>query len=51
MTKGNWVGVMNAWLGRTTDWAGEKNIAESMRWIRKIGDGILAGQNRKEKRK
>jgi hypothetical protein len=38
------------WLGRTADGAGEKNIPESMRWGRKIGEGIRAGQNRKEKR-
>jgi hypothetical protein len=43
MTKGNWVGGLNAWLGQTAYWVGEKNIAESMRWTIKIGEGILAG--------
>jgi hypothetical protein len=51
MTKGNWVGGPNVRLGRTADWADEKNMRESMRWARKIGQGILAGQNEKEKRK
>jgi hypothetical protein len=51
MKKENWVGGLNARLGRTTDWAGEKNIAKSMRWDRKIEERILASQNRKEKRK
>jgi hypothetical protein len=31
MTKGNWVGGPNARLSRTADYAGEKNMAESMR--------------------
>jgi hypothetical protein len=48
MTKGNWVSGLNARLGQTADWAGEKNMAEDMR-ARKIGEGILARQNRKEK--
>jgi hypothetical protein len=51
MTKGNWVSGPNALLGRTIDWADEKNMAESMRWNRKLGEGILARQNGKEKRK
>jgi hypothetical protein len=49
--KRNWVGGSNARLGRTADWVSEKNMAESIRWVRKIGEGILVGQNRKEKRK
>jgi hypothetical protein len=28
-----------------------KNMAESMRWARKIGEGILTDQNGKENRK
>jgi hypothetical protein len=51
MTKGNWVGGPNAWLSKTANLVGEKNMAESMRWSRKIGEEILAGQNEKEKRK
>jgi hypothetical protein len=51
MTKGRWVGGPNARLSRTTDWACENNMAKSMRCARKLGEGILAGQNRKEKRK
>jgi hypothetical protein len=43
MTKGNWVDGLNARLGQTADWTDEKNMAESMRWARKIGEGILAG--------
>jgi hypothetical protein len=31
MTNVNWVGELNVRLGRTADWTGEKNIAESMR--------------------
>jgi hypothetical protein len=31
MTKGNWVSDPNARLDRTADWAGEKNMVESMR--------------------
>jgi hypothetical protein len=31
MTKGSWVGGLNARLSQTTDWADEKNIAKSMR--------------------
>jgi hypothetical protein len=39
MTEGNLVGGPNARLGRTIDWAGEKkNMDESMRWARKIGE-------------
>jgi hypothetical protein len=38
MTKGNWIGGSNAWLRRIADWAGEKNMAKSMRWARKIGE-------------
>jgi hypothetical protein len=49
MTKGNWVGRLNAWLGRTADWADKKIMAESMRWVRKIGEEILVGQNEKGK--
>jgi hypothetical protein len=49
MTKGNWVGGPNARLGQTAYWADEKNMAESMRWDRKIGEGILVGQNEKRK--
>jgi hypothetical protein len=37
-------------LGGTADWAGEKNMADSMRWVRKIGEEILVEQNRKEKK-
>jgi hypothetical protein len=51
MIKGNWIGGPNTWLGRTADWADEKIIAESIRWTRKIGEGKLMGQNKKEKRK
>jgi hypothetical protein len=51
MKKENWVGGLNARLDRTADWAGEKNIAKSMRWDKKIGERILASQNGKEKRK
>jgi hypothetical protein len=29
--KGNWVGGSNAWLVRSADWVGEKNMAKSMR--------------------
>jgi hypothetical protein len=36
---------LNYWLSK---W---KNMARSMRWARKIVEGILAGQNRKGKRK
>jgi hypothetical protein len=48
MTKENWVGEPNAWLDRTAYWADEKNMAESMRCVRKIGEGILAEQNEKK---
>jgi hypothetical protein len=44
-TKGNWVGGPNAQLDQTVDRTDEKNMA------RKIGEGILTGQNGKEKRK
>jgi hypothetical protein len=44
MTKGNWVIGPNCWLGQ---W---KNMILSMRWARKIGEKILAGQNWKEKK-
>jgi hypothetical protein len=37
-------------LGITADWAGEENMAKSMREARKIGKGILESQNKKEKR-
>jgi hypothetical protein len=47
----NWVGRMNARLAQTTDYAREKNMAESMRWDRKMEERILVGQNGKEKRK
>jgi hypothetical protein len=49
MTKRNWVVGLNVWLGRTADWASEKNMDASMQWAKKIGEGILAGQNGKEK--
>jgi hypothetical protein len=49
MKKENWVGGLNALLD--ADWTGEKNIAKSMRWDKKIGERILASQNGKEKRK
>jgi hypothetical protein len=32
MIKGNWVGDPNAWLDKTDDWAGKKNMVESMGW-------------------
>jgi hypothetical protein len=51
MTEENWIGGPNAWLSRTADWADEKNIFENMIWPRKIGEGIVVGQNGKEKRK
>jgi hypothetical protein len=51
MTKGNWVGGPNAWLGRTANMVSKKIMVEIMRWARKIGEGILTGKNRKEKRK
>jgi hypothetical protein len=50
MTEGNCAGGPNARLGRTVDWAGKK-LTESMRWARKIGEGILMGQNRNEKKR
>jgi hypothetical protein len=33
MTKGNWVGGPNARMDQTDDWAGQKNMAENMRWV------------------
>jgi hypothetical protein len=30
-TEGNWAGGLNVRLGRTIDWASEKNMAETMR--------------------
>jgi hypothetical protein len=33
MTKENWVGGLNVQLDKTADWAGEKNMAKSMRRI------------------
>jgi hypothetical protein len=36
---------LNAWLGQTADWASEKNMVESMRWARKISEGIPVSQN------
>jgi hypothetical protein len=50
-TERNWASGSNARFGRTADWADEKNITNCMRCNKKIGEGILAGQNRKEKRK
>jgi hypothetical protein len=38
MTKENWVGGQNTRFGRTTDEAGEKYMADSMRWGKKIGE-------------
>jgi hypothetical protein len=37
-------------LGITADWAGEENMANSMREARKIGKEIPVSQNEKEKR-
>jgi hypothetical protein len=37
-------------VDRTTDWANKKNMVKSMRWTGKIGEEILVGQNKKEKR-
>jgi hypothetical protein len=42
---------MHGWTELLTGPAGERNMAEIMRCSRKIGEKILAGQNRKEKRK
>jgi hypothetical protein len=50
-TEGNWAGGLNVRLGRTIDWASKKNMAETMRWPRMIGEEILMGQSRKEKKK
>jgi hypothetical protein len=51
MTEGNWVGGPNVWLNLPADWVSEKkDMAESMRCDRKIGEGIIPDQNRKEKR-
>jgi hypothetical protein len=33
----------NARLSRTADWTDKKNMAQSMRWGRKIEEGILVG--------
>jgi hypothetical protein len=38
-------------LGQTADCVVENIMAESIKWARKIGEGILVGQNEKEKRK
>jgi hypothetical protein len=38
----------NVRLSRAADWADEKNMTERMRWIKKIREGILMGQNRKK---
>jgi hypothetical protein len=43
--------MSNVRLDRTADWADKKIMTKSMRWARKIGERILVGQNRKEKRK
>jgi hypothetical protein len=40
---------MCSWAKLLTEPA--KNMVEGMRWARKIGEGILAGQSRKEKKK
>jgi hypothetical protein len=32
MPKENWVGGLNTRFDRTTNWVGEINMAESMRW-------------------
>jgi hypothetical protein len=51
--RGGW-GVLklttSVWRSKTTkeNWVSEKNIVESMRWVRKIREGILAGQNREK---
>jgi hypothetical protein len=34
-------------VGRIADWAGKNNIAESMRRVKNIREGILVGQNEK----
>jgi hypothetical protein len=49
MTKENCVAEPNARLNQTAICT-RKNMPESMRCVRKIGEGILTGQNRKEKR-
>jgi hypothetical protein len=51
MTKVNWVGGLNAQLGRPSDWADKRNMAERMRCIKMIGEVILTDQDGKEKRK
>jgi hypothetical protein len=38
-------------LDRTADCVSEKTMADSMRWTRKIGEGILTRQNKKRKKK
>jgi hypothetical protein len=45
MSKENWVGGPNAWFDRTDDLADEKNMAESIKWTRMIGEGIKSGKN------
>jgi hypothetical protein len=50
MIKGNWAGGPNARLGQTADCVIEKIMAESIKWARKIGEGILVDQNEKEKK-
>jgi hypothetical protein len=45
MSKGNWVGGPNVRFGRTDDLADEKNMAESIKWTRMIGEGIKSGKN------
>jgi hypothetical protein len=40
---------MHGWTELLT--GSEKNMAESLRWARKIGEEILMGQNGEEKRK
>jgi hypothetical protein len=42
---------VNERLDRTTDKPNEKNMVESMRGDRKIGEEIFVGQNEKEKKK
>jgi hypothetical protein len=51
MIKENWVSRLNVWLGQSADWVDKKIMTENMRWTRKIGEGILVDQNRKEKKK
>jgi hypothetical protein len=51
MTKGNWVGGLKRGCVELLTGPAKKNMAKSMRRGRKIGEGILVGQNKKEKRK